>query len=574
MPSENIDAAKKRLKRALEERGFVRGSEADRIAATSGRIKEDGWLFDVKNILLEPLAMKDIADIFWDSRTDTKTFQIGGLETAGIPIVAALIYSGATEHRRTDVTGFIVRKSRKKDGLMKFIEGLSDPKIPVILVDDLINDGSTKMREIAVLEAHGCTVSEIWTVVRFRDMSYYKAFEEKGIRIRSIFELNDFSETLDTANMKEKGAKPYKEHFKTLWKFSSMKPNLHFVIAKSDPILDESRVYVGSDSGTMWALNQSDGSVAWSFKIGPQPLFKGIFSSPAISGAMIFFGGYDGNFYALDKDTGKKRWMCFEADWIGSSPAIAEDLGLVFVGLEFGLFRKRGGIVAIDIKTGKKRWGFSEMPCFTHSSPLYIRRHRQVVIGSNDGAAYLFDAATGALVWKFDGGVLTEKAVDSGFSEYDVKESFAYDERRDMIIFGNTNGSLWFVDRRSGKSVGEFKAEFGFYSTPVIYKDTVLASSVDKNLYCVGLDTFAEKWRWNAGARIFATPVVIGESVYIGSNTGKLVEFDPETGAERSFALFSERITNRVVFNPTTRRFFVPTFANELYCIERIEPAA
>ena len=390
--------------------------------------------------------------------------------------------------------------------------------------------------------------------------------------MHSLFEPDDFTKTLDIQNLTKKDPPPPPSHiFRSLWKFSSPNPSYHYVVAKSDPVIDDERLYVGSDIGVMYALNQSDGSVAWSYKIGSHAKGKGIFSSPALHDGAVFFGGYDGNIYALNSKTGKKKWVSFEADWVGSSPALAPDLNRLFIGLEYGLWRKRGGIAALDMQTGKTLWAYRDMPCYTHSSPLYIQRHKQVVVGSNDGAAYLFDAHNGKLIWKYETGQLSEGELNSGFSPYDIKESFAYDEKRDLIIFGNVSGLLCFIDRKTGKLVSSFKAEYGFYSTPVIYKDTVLASSVDKNLYCIDLDTFQEKWRWETGARIFATPTIIDDSLYIGANTGRLTELDPATGKEKTSVTFSERVTNKAAYNPTTRRFFVPTYANEIYCLEKTE---
>ena len=106
--------------------------------------------------------------------------------------------------------------------------------------------------------------------------------------------------------------------------------------------------YFGSDSGYFWALRQSDGSVAWKFKVGYPVNGKSIFSTPAIDDEKVYFGSYDGNVYALDKSSGRLSWKFGDADFVGSSPALAPDLGLLFIGLEFGLFRKQGGIAAIS----------------------------------------------------------------------------------------------------------------------------------------------------------------------------------------------------------------------------------
>jgi outer membrane protein assembly factor BamB/orotate phosphoribosyltransferase len=563
-----IEERRARLKHLLETRGFVPSGTAT-VTKTSGQVAENAWLFDIKNILLDPTALEDIATLFWDGEP-AEALQIGGLEVSGIPIAAACVMH-ASDAGKKDVSGFIIRKSRKKSGVMRRIEGPLDKKRPITLVDDIINSGGSIGLQIEALEAEGYHVARVWTIVQFRDSEYYINLKEKGVAVESAFLLDDFQKTLGISSKNLSTPQtPLPIRLKPVWKFAAGHPSLFHVFPKSSPVLDDERVYMGSDDGTMWAINQSDGSVAWSYKIGKHQGHKGIFSSPAHHDGTLYFGGYDGNVYALDAKTGKKKWMNFDADWVGSSPAIAPDLGLLFIGLEFGLWRKRGGIIALDLKTGEKKWEYFEMPCLTHSSPLYIAAHRQVVIGSNDGAAYLFDARNGKLIWKYETGTLSEAEFNSGFSSYDIKESFAYDAERDYLLFGNQAGVLSIVDRKNGKKIEEFHAEFAIRATPLLYKGKVYFSSLDKYLYCVDLATLKEKWRWYGRVRIFGEPTEIDGSIWIGSNSGRVVELDPDSGKERSFFQVSERITNKMIKNAKTGRFFLPTFANELYCLENI----
>jgi outer membrane protein assembly factor BamB/adenine/guanine phosphoribosyltransferase-like PRPP-binding protein len=561
------EESRERLKRVIENAAFVRSRD---IAIVSrGGTTHAQWLFDMRAILMRSDVMNDISLLFWEAFKNQGPIQIGCIESAGIPLMTALV-AHAQIHGVQKCNGFFIRKSRKKDGLVKMIEGRIEENVKIVLVDDLINSGRSFVRQVEVLEGVGKKVDTIWMLLRFRDSEFYEYFRKKGIRIRSIFELNDFTDTLDVKNLVVDAKKTLTQDFTVVWKFSSPNPSYFHVVPKSELLLHGDRIYMGSDNGTMWCLNQNDGSVAWSYKVGFHRKSKGISSSPALFENTLYFGAYDGNVYALDSQSGKKRWIFFEADWVGSSPAIAQDLGMVFIGLEFGLWRKRGGIVALDAKNGKKIWQY-EMPCFTHSSPIYIKEHRQVVIGSNESAVYMFDAKTGVLQWKFETGSLSDAELNSGFSAYDIKASFAHDKKRDLIIFANMRGEIFFVERKTGHARGSFKAEFGSYSTPVIWHDTVFCTSLDKNLYCIDLDTFQKKWSWDAGARIFATPTSIDDSIYIGSNTGRLTELDPETGAEKSFLTLTERITNKVAYNPQTKRFFIPTFANEIYCVEKIK---
>lgn len=561
-----------RLKETIETRAFVRGKDEPIAPRGSGTQNRTGWLFDIRRILLEPSAMEDIATLFWKTFPEKTPLQIGGLESGAIPLLSNLVAYAHYREDREDVSGFFIRKSRKKDGLMRALEGTLHKDRRIILVDDLLNSGRSFIQQVEVLESLGHRIDALWVLVRFRDEAYYQYFNEKGIPIHSLFTLDDFADTLDIHNLEQKEPPPPAPSFRFLWKFGSPNPSYHYVVPKSDPALDDERVYVGADIGVMYAINQADGSLAWSHQIGFHAKGKGIFSSPAVHDGVVYFGGYDGNTYALDAKSGKKKWVSFEADWVGSSPALAPDLGLVFIGLEYGLWRKRGGIAALDMNTGKTIWAYRDMPCYTHASPLYIALHREVVIGSNDGCVYLFDAKKGALIWKFEPAPLAEQELNTGFSHFDIKGRCAYDEKRDLIIALDTDGDVTFLDRKTGQKQAAFKAEYGFYSSPVIYKDTVLVSSLDKNLYCINLDTFQEKWRWMSGARIFATPVLIDGSIYMGSNTGRLTELDPETGAEKSFVTLTERITNRTAYNPRTQRYFIPTFANQLYCAEKISP--
>ncbi len=349
-----------------------------------------------------------------------------------------------------------------------------------------------------------------------------------------------------------------------------------YVVSKSQPIINERKIYFGADNRTFWALNQSDGEVAWKFKVGSRTKFKSIFSNPVLYKNTVIFGSYDGNIYALDRDTGNKVWTFAEADWVGFSPSLAAELDLVFIGLEFGLLRKRGGIVALNAQTGRKVWGDYTHPALTHYSPLYITERRQVVIGSNDGKARLYEAKTGKKLWEFTtfGGADYDINSGHGFSQGDIKESFAYDAERDYIVFGCADGFLYILNRKNGHLVYHHKCEFGVYTTPVIHNNQVYFSSTDKKLRCIDLRNLSLVFEVSVdGTRIFSSPVVIKGCLYIGTNAGRLHEINPKTGESLGHYQTRERITNSLVYNPKTNRYFLPTYANEIISLEPVTDA-
>jgi outer membrane protein assembly factor BamB len=537
-------------KRVWSELNVHAFTELDNRYSTKTEGQPKPWLFDVKAVLMKPGVLSDISDLFWQYMRTEDRFQVGGLETTAIALGAGIVMRAQQDNRA--VNAFYIRKSRKKEGLHKHVEGtLTDE--PVVLVDDILNTGKSMLRQIKVLEAEGKQVIGIYVLVAFRDTSYYRYLTDRGIRIWSAFTLNDFPQSGGPLVQKEVARPALFPPFKAEWKFTSENAAYEFVLPKSAPVCDTARVYFGADNGTMWALNQSDGSVAWRFDTLFGAGKKRIFSSPALHGDTLYFGAYDGNFYALDCTTGAKRWVNFDADWIGSSPCIAEDLGLVYVGLEFGLWKKQGGITALDLRSGTKKWWYG-MESYVHSSPVYNKRKNIVAIGSNGSGIFLFDANSGKLLWKFT-------------HEAHVKGGLAFDEHGSHLIFGSFDGSIYILRADTGEIAHRIATGTSIYSTPLVRNGIAYMGLLDKRIVAIDILTGKMRWYFNTSGRVFATPDYINGAIYCGSNDGRLYELDPDTGKERSFYQVTERIVNKVSYNASTGRLFLPTHANELYCL-------
>ena len=511
------------------------------------------WIFDFRKILLTPKVLRAITDLFLERIPNISGLQIGGPEVAAIPLVTGITMRLSEQGQ--DVSGFFIRKSRKKSGLLRMIEGeITADK--VIMIDDILNTGNTFIRQVEIVESLGKKVETIFVVLRFRNLEYYKYFHDRGIKIVSLFTLDDFTGTLGVTNLIDKKETPVPMPFKVEWYFKSEDPNYFYVIPKSAPVLDDNKVYFGSDNGTFWALNQSDGSVSWKYQIlgfGK----KMIFSSPTLYKNMVYFGAYDGNFYALDTNTGKKKWIFMEADWIKSSPSIAQDLGLIFVGLEFGLWKKQGGIVALDALTGKKRWEYIT-DARVYSSPAYSKQCGIVLVSADNSTVYALNVISGKLLWEFK--------IDG-----EIRASFTLNETGQTVVFSSTNGHTYVLEMANGKLLHRIEVSESLYSTPLIHDGQLYIASLDKYLYCFELTTGNLLWKFEMKGRIFASPEIIDDKIYIGSNDGRFYELETRTGKNTAFFQATERITDKCAYNPETKCFFVPTFANEIYCLKRTE---
>jgi outer membrane protein assembly factor BamB/adenine/guanine phosphoribosyltransferase-like PRPP-binding protein len=535
------------LRKAIQATVLKRAEDGAMIASVKAPGTYDAWLFDFRALMLQPKWLNRYAEIFWQRYAGKLPFQVAGLETAGIPLVSAIVMKSV--ERGTPVNGFYIRKSRKRTGLMKYIEGtLTDE--PVLFVDDLANSGQSIAKQVEVLRDAKVTMTEAFVLLAFRNDEAYEALKEKGVALSHLFTLRDFALPMLSSDSSDTLKQPYE----VLWRHHGAAPSFSIVVQKSAPVADEKYVYFGSDDGIFRALDQRSGEVVWEFKIGPYPAGKAILSTPALHGETVYFGAYDGNTYALDANTGAKKWSYERADWVGSSPCVAPDLGLVYIGLEYGLWHKHGGIAALDARSGEEKW-HQDHAGLTHGSPLYIREESLVVIGSNDGFLYAYDAQRGTERWRLR-------------SDGAIKARPAYDPKHRLVVFGTMNGTLYGVSVHDAAIRHVFDMRVGIYSTPLVHENTIYAASIGKQLVALDAHSWRERWKHEASGRIFASPVMHNGSLWLGSNSGKLCEIDPNSGKLRSFFQVSERIVNAIASNGV--RLFVPTIANEVYCLKRV----
>ncbi len=515
------------------------------------------WVMDFKWQVVNKIFLENYAIEFFKTMKEAgyTRIQIGGLESTAIPIVWAL---AILDTDGIICNSFYIRKSRKKSSLPNLIEWDIIKNIPIILVDDLLNSGSSfNKSQIILRDQYSVDIEGIFVALRFRDIPYYTGFHEKSIKIWSIFELDDFTEDLGLKNIEQIKKDTPREDKYNIYKTNILcKANPYIVAPKSAPLLDKNRLYMWVDDGNFLCIDSSTSTVVWSFKVLFGAAGKRILSSPAIYQDFVFFGAYDGIFYCLEKHTGKVIWTCIDADWIGSSPCINHKQWVVYIWLEFGLWRKKWGIIAIDIKTWKPLWkNYDTMREYTHASPAYSSKHNILVCGSNDHSMRAYDAKNGTLLWEYK-------------TNGEVKYSAIFDDARDLVIFGSMDGGLYTLNMSDGSLYHRFEARYGFYSNPVQSWGVIYAWSLDKIVYAYDLDSRKIVWKYETNGRIYATPLIDGESLFIGSNDGRLYELDLMTGRVCATIQLSERIVNRVQIEKNTagkRTLYIATHACELY---------
>lgn len=91
-------------------------------------------------------------------------------------------------------------------------------------------------------------------------------------------------------------------------------------IFPSTPALDGEKVYVTSESGKVYALNKTDGELAWKFESDGE--IKG---SPSLAGDTLYIADSDGTVYGLDTGMGDEKWRFELNDRVSTTVVTAND---------------------------------------------------------------------------------------------------------------------------------------------------------------------------------------------------------------------------------------------------------
>ena len=137
-------------------------------------------------------------------------------------------------------------------------------------------------------------------------------------------------------------------------------------------------VYTSSKNGNVYALHESDGTVAWSRQIARISVDD--VSTPAIaSNGNLYVGSRDGFLYDLNATTGAVVWKAAKVGPIDSSPVIANGV-IYFASLNNSFY-------ALNANTGAVLWTFAT-GAKSYSSPVVV--NGWLYCGSDDGKLYAF----------------------------------------------------------------------------------------------------------------------------------------------------------------------------------------
>ena len=124
---------------------------------------KSSYYFDGRLISLSPEGAYLLGKVFLEEIKGHDVAAVGGPATAAIPIVTAIALMSQIEG--TPVQAFFVRVEAKDHGTGQQVEGGLVPGIRVAIVDDVCSRGGSLFTAIQAVEAAGCRVVKVMTVL-------------------------------------------------------------------------------------------------------------------------------------------------------------------------------------------------------------------------------------------------------------------------------------------------------------------------------------------------------------------------------------------------------------------------
>jgi outer membrane protein assembly factor BamB len=245
---------------------------------------------------------------------------------------------------------------------------------------------------------------------------------------------------------------------------------------------------------------------------------------PVVAYGMVFVPQQKGRFFAVDAETGKRRWSKSFRRCAAASPTVWK--GVVYQPLMHPLPCRAhqpgasGLLIAMNARTGRELWSFKAGAI--ESSPLEIGG--VLYFGSWDHNVYALDARRRKLRWKFrtDDQVIAAPAYAHG-----------------TIYVATSGGSVYALDAKTGnerwhaRSFARFGRREYFYATPTVAYGRVFIGNADGYVYAYGATSGHLLWAQRAGTYVYTGAAVWKERVFVGTWDGYAVALDAATGDTR-----------------------------------------
>ncbi|WP_312690661.1 outer membrane protein assembly factor BamB [Kosakonia sp.] len=269
-------------------------------------------------------------------------------------------------------------------------------------------------------------------------------------------------------------------------------------------------VYVGSEKARVYALNTSDGSVAWQSKVAGEAL-----SRPVISDGLVLIHTSNGQLQALNEGDGAVKWtvnLDMPALSLRGESAPTAAFGAAIVGGD------NGRVSAVLMQQGQMIWqqrisqanGPTEIDRLSDVDTTPVVVNGVVYALAYNGNMTALDLRSGQIMWKRELGSVSDFIVDGNriylIDQNDRVLALTTDggvtlwTQSDLlhrnltapalyngyIVTGDSEGYVHWINVEDGRFVAQQKVDSsGFLTEPVVADGKLLIQAKDGTLYAI-----------------------------------------------------------------------------------------
>ncbi len=277
---------------------------------------------------------------------------------------------------------------------------------------------------------------------------------------------------------------------------------------RSSPVIEDGRVFIGSDDGNVYALDLASGRKLWTFATADS-----VQAPPTVLSGTVFVESTDAFLYALTAERGTLIWKYETGDSIMGAPnwvrSPQSDQLWILVGSYDNLLH------CVDTATGKRVWTY-EANNYLNGSPAVSGDW--IVFGGCDAFLHVLSATDGKGL----------KTIDTG--SY-IAATVALSGNQAFV--GHYGNQFLCADVARGKILWTYKdREYPFFSSAAVGEHHVVVGSRDKRLHCLRRKDGKQRWVFQARGKIDSSPVICGEKIVVGSDDGRLYVISLADGQE------------------------------------------
>ena len=276
-------------------------------------------------------------------------------------------------------------------------------------------------------------------------------------------------------------------------------------------------VYIGSCSGTLFALDRHDGRTRWSHDVKPNGRPTSFHGDALVVENLIVIGTDGGNqqdhgshIWACALDSGAVRWACAVEDGIVSD--------IIRAGDRLVAITRADSLLCLDLASGRRLWSFagrvdgSEFE-FLYRSPAVAGP--RAFFGDAGGNVHALDLVSGRSLWTRPLGA----AISTGILAIG-----------DELVLADEHGTVHRLDQTTGAARTVIPLGDTFKGPPITVGDSLVVFAGDRAIVCLDLATARVRW-----TRIFASlsssrPYLWRGAVLAATVKGELVAFRASDG--------------------------------------------